>query len=147
MTTPQHSQDDMPPLSPIRSRKRNSTPAVDAVPPPSSFPGIQPFPDDVPTAPLLRISLAKLLDGDKTEEERLFQAACELGFFYIDLQLNTESNGNGNGRRAGAANRTVDGDELLRCAEQLFLVQKAFFKIPLEEKQKYDFKDQGSYFG
>ncbi|KJK84809.1 hypothetical protein H633G_11402, partial [Metarhizium anisopliae BRIP 53284] len=44
-----------------------------------------PFPDDVPTAPLLRLSLAKLR-AREPDEVRRFTAACEaLGFFYLDL--------------------------------------------------------------
>lgn len=42
---------------------------------------------------------------------------------------------------------TVDGDNLLRDAEKLFDVGKEVFDLPVEEKQKYDFADRGSYFG
>lgn len=99
------------------------------------FPGLPPFADDVPTAPLLRISLERLLEKDRDEEDRFWKACCELGFFYIDL------------RTGGQGSGEVDGEALLTDAEKLFAVQEDFFSLPLEEKLKYDFKDQGSYFG
>ena len=86
-----------------------------------------PFPDNVPTAPLLRISLEKLLQHDKTELERFVQACENLGFFYLDL--------------------TGPGDALLAEANQLFGVGEELFDLPLEEKAKYDFSAQKSYFG
>lgn len=87
------------------------------------------FPTNVPTAPLFRISLAKLLSRDKGEQERCWQACQELGFFYLDL-------------------RGGDDDEaLLAHADQLFSLMKSFYDLPIEEKVKYDFKSKGSYFG
>ena len=50
------------------------------------FHDIPPFPEDVPTAPLFRLSLKKLMKNDSEEIDRLWQASCELGFFYIDLR-------------------------------------------------------------
>ena len=44
-----------------------------------------PFPEDVPTIPLERISLCKLLDGDKAEAERVFNICTTTGFFYLDM--------------------------------------------------------------
>jgi len=41
----------------------------------------------------------------------------------------------------------VNGEALLRDADALFGVGAEFFELPVEEKQKYDFKDKGSYFG
>jgi isopenicillin N synthase-like dioxygenase len=86
-----------------------------------------PFPDDVPTAPLLRLSLHKLLKRDDAEVERFNRACEDLGFFYLDLE--------------------GDGDSLLRDANQLFDVVEAFCDLPLEEKEKYDFSSKKSYFG
>ncbi len=40
-----------------------------------------PFPDDVPTVPLLVIDYALLQAGDEHEIDRLWQAATELGFW------------------------------------------------------------------
>ncbi|KKY19580.1 putative oxoglutarate iron-dependent oxygenase [Diplodia seriata] len=132
----------------------------------SSFPDIPPFPADVPTCPLVRISLARLLHGDQDEEDALWRACCDLGFFYIDLRAeeieddDDDDDGDeavvfrGGGGAGGAVRRSsrqvevhVDGEQLLEDADTLFEVQKGFFELPVEEKEKYDFSEQGSYFG
>lgn len=94
-----------------------------------SFIDIPPFPDDVPTAPLLRLSLAKLLEADVSEIERFVQACEELGFFYLDLR------------------GTEEGDSILGDVDRLFEVGAELFDLDIEEKNKYDFSDQKSYFG
>jgi hypothetical protein len=86
-----------------------------------------PFPDDVTTAPLLRLSLHKLLKRDKAEVERFNRACEDLGFFYLDLE--------------------GDGDSLLTDANELFNVAEALCDLPFEEKEKYDFSSKNSYFG
>lgn len=86
-----------------------------------------PFPNDVPTAPLLRLSLAKLLARDADEVNRFVRACEDLGFFYLDL--------------------SGPGDSLLADADQLFGVGAELFDLPVEEKQKYDFMHLNSYFG
>lgn len=96
---------------------------------PGDFNGLPPFPSDVTTAPLLRLSLSKLLTQDETEIERLMQASEEIGFFYLDLQ--EPSCGNG----------------LLDDADRLFQTGEDLFSLDLEEKRKYDFSSQNSYFG
>jgi isopenicillin N synthase-like dioxygenase len=95
----------------------------------NNFPGLPPFPDDVPTAPLLRLSLGKLLAGDAVECDRLFQASVEIGFFYLDLQVSDH------------------GVSLLGDADNLFTVGERLFELSLEEKKRYDFSSQNSYFG
>ncbi|KAH5614227.1 hypothetical protein HBI26_009650 [Parastagonospora nodorum] len=102
-------------------------------PPRDAFRDLPPFPDNVPTAPLLRISLEKLLRHDPDEEERCWKACCELGFFYLDMRT---SNG-----------QSIDGEALLQDADRLFDVMKDFYDLDVVEKVKYDFKEQGSYFG
>lgn len=99
---------------------------------PSASASVEPpsFPDNVPRAPLLRISLAKLLLNDTDECERCWRACCELGFFYLDLHTEDGT-----------------GEALLQDVGQLFEVMKDFFELPVEEKTKYDLADQGSYFG
>jgi hypothetical protein len=123
----------------------------------ATFPHIPPFPNSVPTAPLVRISLAKLLQNDVEEEEQLWNACCDLGFLYLDLR--TEKNEStrqeeriGEIRHANVAEKEafgkdVDGERLLADADKLFKVAEAFFDLPAEEKRKYDFADQKSYFG
>jgi isopenicillin N synthase-like dioxygenase len=96
---------------------------------PNNFPGLAPFPDDVSTAPLLRLSSEKLLAGDPTEHERLFQASTDIGFFYLDLSDSEQ------------------GSSLLGDADNLFQVGERLFELSLEEKQQYDFSAQNSYFG
>ncbi|KAI5207792.1 Clavaminate synthase-like protein [Aureobasidium subglaciale] len=123
------------------------------------FDDLPPFPEDVSKAPLLRISLSKLTEGDKEEIDKLWTACCELGFFYLDLR--------GIGKRSDSATEhdehstqakvesaaeseikvKIDGGQLLKDAEDLFGVGKRVFDLPFEEKVKYDLKDQGSYFG
>lgn len=95
--------------------------------PAQTFDNAPPFPEDVPTAPLLRLSLAKLIARDPDEVNRFVRACEDLGFFYLDL--------------------TGPGDSLLADADQLFDVGAELFDLPLEEKQKYDFMHKNSYFG
>jgi hypothetical protein len=42
---------------------------------------------------------------------------------------------------------SFDGSALLQDVDKLFQVQEEFFKLPVEEKQRYALKDKGSYFG
>lgn len=95
----------------------------------TNFPGLPPFPDSVPTAPLLRLSLEKLLANDEAETNRLLQACEEIGFFYLNLQ------------------DSQTGKSLLSDADDLFRVGGNLFDLDLAEKQKYDFSQQKSYFG
>ncbi|KAJ4334398.1 hypothetical protein N0V95_009176 [Ascochyta clinopodiicola] len=85
-------------------------------PPASSFANLPPFPDNVPTAPLLRISLTKLLNHDKEEQERCWHASQELGFFYLDLRGDNS------------------GESLLTDADQLFQLMTTFYDLPVQDK-------------
>ena len=78
-----------------------------------------PFPDDITTAPLVSISLQKLQAGDESESKAFYDAAKNLGFFYLNLE----------GSRLGE--RIVDG------AEQLQQLQQDFFRQPTEDKEQY----------
>ncbi|KAJ9625732.1 hypothetical protein H2203_004494 [Taxawa tesnikishii (nom. ined.)] len=89
------------------------------------FDDLPPFPSDVPTAPLLRISLSKLARGDEQEVDRLWKACYELGFFYLDLR--DSRNGSG-----------INGDQLLRDANSLFAVGEEIFALPVSEKVSKD---------
>jgi len=119
-----------------------------------AFPGLPPFPDNVPTAPLLRISLQKLLQHDKEEQDRCWKACCELGFFYLDVcnatttqsRTNNDDDDDDNADES-SSEQAVDGDALLQDVDTLFSVMKSFYQLDVEEKSKYDFKDKGSYFG
>ncbi|KAL1310664.1 hypothetical protein AAFC00_000930 [Neodothiora populina] len=129
-----------------------------------------PFPDDVAVAPLLRIDLHKLLIGEQNEIDRLWKACCDLGFFYLDIRAKHDEDTQDTGCSRSEEDfehtctkeqsttsddekakpdlmRMLDGNQLLMDADNLFDAGKQVFSLPLEEKVKYDFKDQGSYFG
>lgn len=93
-----------------------------------SFPDLPLFPSDVPTVPLLRISLESLIAGDAAEEDKLWRACCDLGFFYLDLR-------NGNG--VTGEGRTIVGDELLKAADEMFQLAEKVFDLDVVEKEKY----------
>lgn len=110
-----------------------------------SFLNIPPFPKNMKTAPLVRISLRNLVNGDPVEEDTLWKACCDLGFFYLDMRM---------GRIQGLSHTTsqvdegtVDGDVLLEEADKLFDFMKDLFALLMEEKIKYDLKEKGIYFG
>lgn len=94
-----------------------------------NFEGTPAFPEDVQTAPLLRLSLDKLLRHDEAELKRMCNACEEIGFFYMDLR------------------GTRNGDNILENADRLFAIEQELFDLSLEEKQRYDFSKEGSYFG
>jgi isopenicillin N synthase-like dioxygenase len=92
------------------------------------FPDLPPFPPNVPTAPLHRLSLSRLR-ADPAESDRLFSASKDLGFFYLDLRTDKE------------------GEKLLKEATEFFDLAPKLYDLGREELQKYDYKDQGSYMG
>lgn len=49
------------------------------------FNNISPFPSDIPTIELPRISLAKILADDQDESARFFAASKDLGFLMLEL--------------------------------------------------------------
>lgn len=100
-----------------------------------TFPSLPPFPKDIPTAPLTRISLLKLLQINPREQAKLLTASQELGFFYLDL------------RAATSPSSDISGSALERDIDALFTLGENLFSLPTSEKQKYDFAAQGSYFG
>lgn len=110
------------------------------------FPGIPPFPEDVPSAPLLRISLHKLVNDDTDELARLWEACKTIGFFYLDLRT-PDSNKRDSGHEQSTLEGAIDGDGLLHGASDLFQLGSQFFDLSVEEKMRYDFREQGSYFG
>lgn len=93
-----------------------------------TFSSIPPFPSDIPTAPLHRLSLSKLR-SDPDESLRLFSSAKDLGFFYLDLRSD------------------VQGESLLSDADDLFDLGPQLYDLGREELSKYDYKSQGSYMG
>ncbi|KXT01349.1 hypothetical protein AC578_6645 [Pseudocercospora eumusae] len=104
------------------------------------FSHLPPFPSDVPTVPLVRISLAKLLSNDPMEEEeKLWRACCDLGFFYLDC------------RGGNSKIPRISGDSLLHSANEVFDLAEELFDLAVEEKCQYDMMmmmmGERSYFG
>lgn len=92
-----------------------------------SYIEIPPFPDDVPTAPLLKLSAAKLAARDAAEEARLFETAKDTGFFYLDL------------------GDTEDGRSILSTSNEIFERTKSLFVMSEEEKSRLDRTTGTSY--
>ncbi|KAH9848649.1 Clavaminate synthase-like protein [Lenzites betulinus] len=82
-----------------------------------------PFPEDVPTHPLLVIDYQLIKIGNEDEIEKLWKAATELGFWYLK-------------------NHGVDEE-----VEAMFDVGRDTIALPLEEKMKYEQGDKGFSFG
>jgi len=85
-----------------------------------SFP---PFPDDVPTHPLLVIDFALLKERNPEEIDRLWEAATKLGFWYLK-------------------NHGVEEE-----ANRMFDLGTEVMALPLEEKMKFEQGDSGTSFG
>ncbi|OOF94590.1 hypothetical protein ASPCADRAFT_131205 [Aspergillus carbonarius ITEM 5010] len=90
---------------------------------------LPPFPSDVPTAPLPRLSLLKLQSHNATETHRLLQACEDIGCFYLDLR------------------DTNIGNNLLTLSDELFSTAENLFSLSLDEKQKYIFTYPNSHHG
>ncbi|KAF8890133.1 hypothetical protein BD779DRAFT_1518485 [Infundibulicybe gibba] len=82
-----------------------------------------PFPDDVPTHPLLIIDYQLIKAGDAAEINRLWEAGTKLGFWYLK---NHEADDEVNG---------------------MFEMGAETMALPLEEKMKYEQGDSGISFG
>ncbi|KAJ7982940.1 hypothetical protein DFH06DRAFT_712899 [Mycena polygramma] len=81
------------------------------------------FPKDIPTHPLLVVDYSLLLAGDQAEIDKLWNAATNLGFWYLNNH--------------GA-------DEL---AENMFQMAAETMLLPMEEKLKFEQGDGGNSFG
>lgn len=86
----------------------------------SAYPGIPPFPNDVPTAPLLRLNYSALQTSE-AERNAFFTASKDLGFFYLDLRGDDL------------------GEKLLAESDQLFQVGEELFKEGADELNRYDY--------
>ena len=125
-----HSNGIMSQENKANGHTNGDTPTPEALlAPTQAFPSIPPFPTNIPTAPLLRLRLSSLLSHNPSEIAR-FTSACEsLGFFYLDLS------------------NTTLGSSIINDADKLFDVGADLFSLPLDEKKKYDFMKENSYFG
>ncbi len=88
-----------------------------------------PFPAELPTAPLVSVSLAKLKASDGAESKAFFDACRSLGFFYLDTT----------GSPLGCS--------LVAEAERLNDLQARFFKMPNHEKEEYAREKVDPFFG
>jgi isopenicillin N synthase-like dioxygenase len=95
----------------------------------SAIDSLPPFPDNVPIAPIARISSRKLLEGDSQEAKNVLEACQTYGFFYLDL---TDS---------------PSGEALLEQSEKLLELSKIVFQPPREEKMKYELQKGVNLFG
>ncbi|KAJ7112332.1 hypothetical protein C8R44DRAFT_798349 [Mycena epipterygia] len=86
----------------------------------SPFP---PFPDNIPTHPLLVIDYERIKAGDTEEIERLWTAGTKLGFWYL---------------KNHGVNEQVSG---------MFEMAAETMALPMEEKMKYEQGDDGMSFG
>ena len=86
-----------------------------------SVESIPPFPYDVPLANISTVDLDLLASGDKDQARVLLDATTGYGFFYLE-------------------NHHVDMDFMFNLADQVF-------KLPLEQKMKYDMGTTGNYYG
>lgn len=88
-----------------------------------------PFPSDVLTAQLPRLSLSKLLDNDGAESDALFKACRSMGFFLLDFQGCTE------------------GETFLKKAEKMFDLNEEVNAMDVDELMKHAYQPPHSLFG
>ncbi|EJD06826.1 Clavaminate synthase-like protein [Fomitiporia mediterranea MF3/22] len=84
---------------------------------------LPPFPQDIPTHPLLVIDFELIKAGDSEEIEKLWKAARELGFWYL---------------KNHGADKEVEG---------MFDMGAETMDLPVEEKMKFEQGDEGKSFG
>ncbi|KAJ3552761.1 hypothetical protein NM688_g3982 [Phlebia brevispora] len=84
---------------------------------------LPPFPEDIPTHPLLVIDYQLLKEGDEAEISRLWDAATTIGFWYL---------------KNHGADQEVDG---------MFEMGEKTMSLPLDEKMKFEWGDEGGTFG
>lgn len=108
-----------------------------------SFPALPPFAKNVQTAPLLIISLVKLARGDVQEQDRLWQACCQLGFFYLNMRMDGSEPIEIDDNREN----DIDGAAILDEKDQIFDLMVDLYKLPEEQKHWYNRSAEGIYFG
>lgn len=89
---------------------------------------IPPFPSDVPTAKLSKLSLRKLVAANEEESQKLFESCRTLGFFLLDLE------------------DSHDGIVMLRDVLEMFKFAVPLFDLDTDTKMRYLMKD-GAVFG
>lgn len=80
--------------------------------------GVVPLPPGLKVARIRTINLSRLQTGDRKENESLFLAAKNDGFFYLDFR---------------------DHDPKIRdVIDSIYALAKEFYDLPLEERLPYD---------
>ncbi|ROV93813.1 hypothetical protein VMCG_08762 [Cytospora schulzeri] len=90
------------------------------------FEDIPAFPDDIPTASMHTISLARLRSGDEVAAKNLVAACQELGFFLLSLDGD------------------MLGNELMMEIDHIFLAGKDIMNLPRDVKDQY-LNDPGAF--
>ena len=93
------------------------------------FEAYPPFPEDVQTASIPKVSLAQLVAGNQDEALGTFRACRTMGFFLLDLK--------------GEAN----GEKLLHDIDTLFGIVEDVMDLSLEEKIRYKQNPPADYIG
>lgn len=94
-----------------------------------SLSDLPPFPEDVPTVPIARISLSKILAHDASESAAALEACRTHGFFYLDLTS------------------AALGESLVQQSEDLLQLSYQAFDHPLASKQQHALVKGVSLFG
>ncbi|KAF2418007.1 Clavaminate synthase-like protein [Tothia fuscella] len=95
----------------------------------STIDSLPPFPENLPLAPIARISSFKLFSNDASTAAAVLEACQTYGFFYLDL---TDS---------------PSGQALVEESEELLKLSKRAFEFPKEEMMKYHLEKGVSMFG
>ena len=99
----------------------------------SHFEDLPPFPDDIPVAPIARISLTKLLPSDPAESAAVLDASRIAGFFYLDMR-NDKS---GESLITESESLVTESESLVTESESLVSLASAAFKASLATKEEY----------
>jgi isopenicillin N synthase-like dioxygenase len=95
----------------------------------SQFAVYPPFPAEIRTASLSKISLAKLFANDAEESKAMFNACRKAGFFILNL------------------NDNQTGKALIRDIDAIFNIAKQTMSLPKKEKSKFDIVPPKRYLG
>ena len=82
----------------------------------------QSFPNHVRAAQLPRIPYSRLLENDRVESQRMFQACIHDGFFLLNLS------------------ESEDGLHILRLVKELYSVGKDFFQQEARTKSAFELR-------
>ncbi|KAL4941421.1 hypothetical protein BDV06DRAFT_236040 [Aspergillus oleicola] len=93
------------------------------------FESAPPFPDSLPVAKLLKISLSSLISGDPASANAVLTSCRTLGFFQLDLA------------------DTAIGEAMIRLVDSIFPIIYETMDLPLDQKMKYTQDAPRSFLG